>query len=254
MEPREAVATLLDAMNKINDSWHRMPLAEGVSAAAGSLDPGEAAEVAAKLLQFLINTPPNNGGRSLAKALSAAAARMEPREAAALLTQAISRTNDPYALAALAQGLSTVAARLERGEAARVSAEAAATLTQALRKQNGFVFLTQRDLWEGLLAVAAHLEPGEAARVYAEAADRLMHQLTVTLSPDELTSVAHTLSLVAARMEPGEAARVSAKAAALMQAKTRRPISMISGVWGWVCRRWRRGWSPGRRPLRSFRP
>ena len=57
------------------------------------------------------------------------------RQAAATLTQAMTKTTDPAALQYLAQGLSAVAARLEPKEAARVSAAAAATLTQAIPRR-----------------------------------------------------------------------------------------------------------------------
>ena len=93
--------------------------------------------VALTLLQALTRTNDPSALGSLARGLSAVAARLEPKgaaEAAATLTQAMTKTNDADALGSLAQGLSAVAARLESKEA--LAAEAAATLMQAMAKTN----------------------------------------------------------------------------------------------------------------------
>ena len=65
----------------------------------------------------------------LSLGLSAVVSRLEPKEAAAILTQAMSKTTESYALFYLAV-LSRVATHLRPKEAAEV----AATLTQAMSK------------------------------------------------------------------------------------------------------------------------
>ena len=127
-----------------------------------------------------------------------------------MLTQAMAKTNYPWALSALARGLSEVAARLEPKEAARASAEAAATLTQAMAKTNGPTALQStalRSLAEGLSAVAARLEPKEAAALLTQA-------MAKTNDPGALRYLAEGLSAVAARLEPKEAAATLAQAMA----------------------------------------
>jgi hypothetical protein len=144
LEPREAArvsaeaaATLTQAMTKPKNAVALEYLEQGLTAVAARLGPKEAAEAAAALMQAM--TRPDNVGALgyLAQGLSAVAARLEPKEAAeaaAALMQAMTRKDNAFALGYLAQGLTAVAARLEPREAARVSAEAAATLTQAMAR------------------------------------------------------------------------------------------------------------------------
>jgi hypothetical protein len=156
-------------------------------------------------------------------ALSAVAARLEPKEAgevAATFIRAMTKPADPPALHLLAKGLPVVVARMELQEAARVSAEAAATLIKAMIKSDGPYFLGF--LAEDLLAVAVYMDPKEAARVCGVAAAILSEAMTKTSispigpqmpSPAELRPLAEGLSVVAARMDPKEASRVCAEAA-----------------------------------------
>jgi hypothetical protein len=58
---------------------------------------------------------------------------MEPNDAAATLTQAMATASEPYALLELAQALSAVAARIEPRDAARLGSRAGEILTQAPR-------------------------------------------------------------------------------------------------------------------------
>ncbi len=102
-----------------------------------------------------------------AQGLSAVAARMEPREAAATLTQAMTRTNHPYALQILTKSLSDASARLEPKEVASVSEQADALLTTMTATKAPFPL---RDLAMRLSELAVRLEPRQAARVSAQAA------------------------------------------------------------------------------------
>ena len=82
----------------------------------------------------------------------------------------MAKTNDPNALQYLARGLSALAARLEPGEAARVSAAAAATLTQAMAKTNDPNALQLLSV--GLSALAGRMQPKEAATTLTLAMSR----------------------------------------------------------------------------------
>jgi hypothetical protein len=170
MGPRqaaEAAATLAQAMTKTADANALSYLAQGLSAVAARMEPGEAARVcaepAASLAQALTKTTNPAALSSLAQALSAVAARMEPGQAAATLAQAMTKTGDSLALYSLARGLSAVAARMAPGEGARVCAQAAAPLAQAMTKTTDPRALSY--LAQGLAAVAARMEPGQAAEV-----------------------------------------------------------------------------------------
>src|SRR5262249_42275012 len=96
--------------------------------------PASNAAVAAVLAHVMTKTAAAAAMRRRARGLSAAAGRLEPREAAAVLALAMSKTADAIALSVLAEGLSAVAERLEPKEAAHVSAEAAAALARVMTK------------------------------------------------------------------------------------------------------------------------
>jgi serine/threonine-protein kinase len=221
----EAAATLIQGIAKpTNLGALGKDLLEGLSFVAAGLEPKEAAEAAATLTEAMAKTNDPGSLSSLAKALSALAARLEAKEAArvsaeaaATLTQAMAKTNDTGALIQLALGLSAAAAGLEPKEAA----EAAATLTQAMAKTNDPFAL--RWLAQALSALAARLEAKEAARVSAEAAATLTEAMAKTNDPMALSYLAQGLSVVAARLEPKEAPRVPAEVAAtLIQAMAKR--------------------------------
>jgi hypothetical protein len=93
----------------------------------------EPKEAAATLTQAIKDTKDQRALLALAQGLSAVTARMEPKEAAAAvapvaatLTQAIKDTKDPNLLSVLARGLSAVAARMEPKGAADAIAQGAA--------------------------------------------------------------------------------------------------------------------------------
>jgi hypothetical protein len=121
-------------MTRTTEPYALQKLAQGLSAVAGRLEPKEAA---ATLTQAMTRTTEPYALQKLAQGLSAVAGRLEPKEAtaaAATLTQAMTRTTEPYALPALAQGLWAVTARIELKDAAAVCEQAAGTLIQALAK------------------------------------------------------------------------------------------------------------------------
>jgi serine/threonine protein kinase len=199
----------------------RTDLALAVTA-LDQLAPASAAVVARTLVKTLSKTNDPDALPPLARALSAVAARLEPKEAAcasaeaaATLNRAISKTNDHYLFQILARALSAVAARLEPKEAG----EAAATLTLAITKTNDPNAL--RSLAEALSAVAARLEPKEAG----EAAATLTLAISKRNDPIALSSLAEALSAVAARLEPKEA-REAAATLSLAMTKTNYPIAL----------------------------
>jgi hypothetical protein len=131
---------------------------------------------AAALTQAMTRTMDPNALANLAQALSEVSGRLEPkeaREAAATLGQAMTRTTKADALVQLAAGLSAVASRLEPKEAAAVCSRATATRGQTMTKKVRDT-LGLRSLAKGLLAVSGRLEPKEAG----EAAAALTEALT----------------------------------------------------------------------------
>jgi hypothetical protein len=92
-----------------------------VAVALDNLTPSAAAAVGAVLAGAMSKTTDANALGSLARGLSAVAARLEPKDAATVLAGAMSKTTDANALGHLAQGLSAVAARMGPKEAAEVA-------------------------------------------------------------------------------------------------------------------------------------
>jgi hypothetical protein len=123
------------------------------------------------------------------------------------------RWKDRYdELGPLAQGLAAVAAHMEAKEAARLSAKAAATLTQAMTKPiNGPRF--QR-LAQGLAAVVARMEPKDAARVFVTLAQSMSSYSRFEANTNYLYYALEDFSAVAASLEGADTA------ATLMQEMT----------------------------------
>jgi hypothetical protein len=252
LEPKEAAPILTQAMSKTEDPFALKDLAQTLSAVSARLEPKEAAQrcgqAAAALTQAMSKTMSkyepmwvNRSGlelRGLAQALSAAAARLEPKEAArlcgraaAILLQAMSKTTGApfeWALQYLAEGLSAVAARLEPKEAARLCGRAAASLIQAMSKTTDWGAL--RYLAEGLAAVSAHLEPKEAGEVAgaliqavssaeANAFKSVAQNVWTFRQPNSavwvtnvLPSLAQSVSVVLTHLEPKDAAAIVTQA------------------------------------------
>jgi hypothetical protein len=197
-------------------------LAEGLSALAAGMGPREAAAVCARAAathsQAMTRTNDPYALYYLVQGLSAVASRLESREAAtaaATLSQAMTGTTDPYALRVLAQGLSALAARMGPREASAICARAA-TLSQAMIGTTDPNAL--RVLAQGLSALAAGLEPREAADVCAQATATLTQAMTRTIDPDLLRLLAQGLSMVLCREDP-----ITSK---------RQPLAVVSTVVG----------------------
>jgi len=178
----------------------------------GIRDRSLAGRTAVTLTQGLSKTTNPSALRSLAEALSAVSASLEPKEAAqvcgqaaATLIQALIRATDPFAWQYLAEGLAAVSASLEPKEAAQVCGQAAATLTQALTRTTDYIVLQY--LVRGLSAVSVRLEPKDAA----EAAATFTQAMTKTTHPNALRSLAEALAAVSARLEPKDAAATLAQ-------------------------------------------
>jgi hypothetical protein len=203
---------LTQAMARTDDRDVLLTLARGLSAVAARLGPEDATRAADALVQA--QGKAHFQDTVLAEGLSAVAARMPPKEAAATLTSALCKTHDPAALRLWTQALSAVADRLEPGEAA----QPAATLIQAMARTNDS---DARLAWiRGLSALADHMGPREAAQVAAI----LIEAIARTPDPEEARSLAQGLSAVANRMEPADATRACTQAAAtLTQAIARTP-------------------------------
>jgi hypothetical protein len=138
--------------------------------------------------------------QQFAQGLSAVAGRLESK-AAAVLTQGMSKTTDPYLLAALAQSVSAVAGRLEPQDAARL----ADALTQAMSKTIATDPRPLAGLAQGQSELAGRLEPKDAARL----AEVLTQAISKTTDPYLLAALAQSLSAVAGRLEPKDAARLA---------------------------------------------
>jgi serine/threonine protein kinase len=159
----EAADILSQAFQANTDPYDFDPLAQGLAALSPSLEPKQAAT----LLALVISKMPRS---TISPALRSLSLRLEPGEAgevAAILVDALATNSEPTALSQLGEGLAAVAPRMEAG-AARKSA---AVLEQALsrRANRADAFWTGPTLAEALLALAARMERKEAAVLLARA-------------------------------------------------------------------------------------
>jgi hypothetical protein len=189
-----------------------LTLAQGLRAMTNRLQPRDAT---ASLAQAMSETTDSGALQALAKELSAVAARLAPGEggeAASILARAISKEMGEIRLQYLAQGLSVLAARPDPQEAG----EAAASLVRAMTRTtqpDTVVLIEELESWaEGLVALAPRLEP----RAAGEAANTLVRLMAETKEPDKLPPLSEGLAAVAARLESGEAAAVCGRAAAIL--------------------------------------
>ncbi|MFO0957323.1 MAG: serine/threonine-protein kinase [Isosphaeraceae bacterium] len=248
MQPGEAARVLGDVLARETHSWVRQSLAEGLSAAAGRMDPVEASRVcveASRVLRDALAQEANARARQfLAEGLSAVARRMDPVEASRVcveasrvLGDALARETDGWARLNLAQGLSAVSGRMDPVEASRVCGEASRVLRDALaREPDGQARL---NLAQGLSAVSARMDPVESSRVCGEASRVLREALA--RETGAMPAACSRPVDCAGRMEPREASRVLGDAA--------RPGDRRVGALNLAqdCRRCRGGWIPSRR-------
>jgi hypothetical protein len=187
-------------------------LARGLSAAAARMEPKEAAGI---LIQAMTKTAQPLVLPPLREVLSAVVARIEAKEAAAILSQALTTAASRYGMGPLAEVLSMVATRMEPKEAAAMCGQAAAILSQAMsRKYLAGEYDPRVQLAQGLSSLAARMEPKEAAAVCGQAARTLGQTMkTYWTNSETPQQPVQVLSSLAARMEPKEAAAVCGQAA-----------------------------------------
>jgi hypothetical protein len=215
LEPKEAVAILIQAIPRSHELSSLYMLARALRSVAGRAEPMEAA---ATLTQAMI-TPTRNPVEldAVGQALAAVAPGLGPDQAATVataLTRSMTRPEKPpeaddndAVLDVLAHALTAMARRIPPGERER----ATATLTQALNRATDCRELCA--LARALAAVGDPVEPKQAAH----AAALLTRALTRPTSPVELCALANALAAVAPGLGPREAA---AAAAAVIQTLT----------------------------------
>jgi serine/threonine protein kinase len=170
----------------------------------GGVDRPLAGRTAAILTQAMSKTTDEYALQYLSQGLSAVATRMEPSEAAATLTQAMSKAmNNPRDLKVLTQGLSGSAAHLEPEEAAEV----AARLTRTMSNTADWSTVPVQCLSESLSAVAIRMKPKEGAATLTEG---MIQALSKPSDTTVWQFLSQGLSAVATRLEPKEAAEVAA--------------------------------------------
>jgi hypothetical protein len=162
-------------------------LARGLAAVASHLEPKEAGEVAAALIQAMSRSPDPNALKPLALGMKNLVDRLGPTEAAqaaSALIQALRVPGNPLTVSTLTEALEAVAARMDAKEAA----QAVVTVTGALNAP----------LSSGLVALTARLEPKEAVGI-------LTHNLSKATDPAVLKTLVRGLAAVGARVEVTEA-------------------------------------------------
>src|SRR5437762_106421 len=88
MEPKDAAATLTQAMSKTTAYNALYPLSQGLSAVAARMEPKDAAEAGATLTKAMSKTTDSNVLQSLSQDLARAAGSVEPKNAAKACGQA----------------------------------------------------------------------------------------------------------------------------------------------------------------------
>jgi tRNA A-37 threonylcarbamoyl transferase component Bud32 len=196
---------------------HQSPpwqLTQTLAAAAGRLEPGEAArgcaEATRALGQAVVEEKDWTARRVWAHVLAAVAGRLDPAEAARVcaeparvLGEALAQETDAMALQHLANGLAAVAGRLDPADTTRVCTQAARVLMQALAQETNATL--RRRLADGLAELAGPMDPAEAARLLSQALDR-------EDDTGAQAKLAERLTAVAGRLEPGEAAQLLSQA------------------------------------------
>jgi hypothetical protein len=230
----QAIASVLQAMARMEDRPFTQELIEGAAALAAQMEPKDAARAAAIVSRVLVKAWDLQTRRVMqahgdttilmfsasdivasAKALSTLVGRLDPKEAARacrpaadLLLAALPKTNEVLG-PRQAMVLSDLASRLEPGEAARACARAAAILADSL---------TESPTWvhpDALSALAARMEPEEAARVCFQAAANYLKLMAMRKLPESVDpgSWATGLSAVLTRLDPREQTRRSSSVA-----------------------------------------
>jgi len=206
----QAAGLLAAKLEQETDPNARSRLAQALAAAAGGMEPAQAAQVcgrAARLLAARLEQETDADARStLAQALAAMAGRMSPAEAARIVIAALERETYPNTLDTLAQALAAAAGRMEPAQAAQMCGQAARLLAARLEQE------TDADacntLAKALAAVAGRMEPAQAAQMCGRAARLLAARLEQETDADARDTLAQALAAAAGRMEPDQAAQV----------------------------------------------
>jgi hypothetical protein len=148
----------------------------------------------------------------LAQGLASAADRLPAGEAALLLTQAMKKTNAPYAaLGPLAQVLARVAVRLPPDEATRHCTAAISLLTQVLDTRLAYPQQPNQELLaRGLAAVADCVPARQAAPLLIQAMGKATSAVARALE-------AQTLAAVLVRLPADESAQYCNEAAVILR-------------------------------------
>jgi serine/threonine protein kinase len=193
MKPREAVAVLTRAIQDARELAALPALAEGLAEVLATVESGEASQMVAPVVAFLIQASKamKDPHGYVARSLAAVAAHMEPAEVTALLIQAMKVPQDGAVVSPLSQGLSRAAGRLKPPQAAQLAADLMAA------KEN-----INPNAWppwaNGLSAMAARMEPRDAVAL-------LIQANLSTKEPNASRALAAGLSAAVARLETREA-------------------------------------------------
>jgi serine/threonine protein kinase len=173
LDPLEAAAALIQAIDKEWDSDMTKALVEDLAALAPHLDAASAKEVVTALIQSerMKGSSWPEGALGALKAMATRLDAARAKELVTSLSQALGKAGGSGTQQALAEALKAVAARLHAAEAREV----AAALTQALGKPTDDLNL--RALAEALGAVAARLDTAEATAACRQAAAVLTQAL-----------------------------------------------------------------------------
>jgi tRNA A-37 threonylcarbamoyl transferase component Bud32 len=205
----QAVATLLQAIKDTKNS-NDIELSRrvgGVRALAGRLDTQDAARFAVGLVRAMQNAKNPFALNQMALSLSVLPARIDAKDAAqaaiSLVRAMKDNEKDPVALESLARGLPALVAFLDAKDAADITAQAAATLGQAMKHTNSPY--SKCLLAVGLSALASRKDAKDAA----EAASTLLQAIKDNKNPFVLSLLARGLPSVAGWVVAKDAAQAA---------------------------------------------
>ncbi|MFI5457041.1 MAG: serine/threonine-protein kinase [Isosphaerales bacterium] len=213
----KAAIVLADALNRETNGYVRNQLASALAAAAGRMDPAEAARIcgkAASVLADALNRETDAYVRNqLASALATAAGRMDSAAAARVFTEALMKPTDAGVRSNLVSGLALQEGRSDTAAATRIYGQSATWLADALTKETN----DRPSMAYALVEVANRIGRAEASRIFVTAIQRETDGLA-------RNALASSLARVTERMDPVEASRVCDEAISiLMRARSEEP-------------------------------
>jgi serine/threonine protein kinase len=222
MDPKEASATLSQAIKRTTSLWALIAMAPAVVASADRLAPTEAAALCGQAALSLSRAiyPYEPIPQALFAPLREFAARMTPKVAAETAVKVCKDLDSTPTdkMDVQVQKLLICASRMEPKAAASVCAKAAGTLREAMASTE-YTFALQ-GMAQGLAALASRLEPKEAATVCGETGATLLEAMRK--GAGEMPGLAKALAAVAARMQPQKAVAICSQAAATLAATIRK--------------------------------